>query len=186
MDVFQHFSCHTVLPIKINDVRDHVLEAGVVDVIAFSEVSIDAGIIGGICRVYTEKPAYSSERTVAQIYFAGGLQLPERRMIVCKELLHLLDGHEETAQTREEVDRLIEEIVLPLDVRGSLPSVSDHLGILRALTILLPRDSLDILRPKVAGGQLSAEDIAKIALIPESYVRVALSPAWERVVESIR
>ena len=57
---------------------------------------------------------------------------------------------------------------------------------LQALLILLPRDALAILRPKHEAGQLSVEEVARLAVIPDTYARLALSSGWAEIVEAIQ
>jgi hypothetical protein len=59
--------------------------------------------------------------------------------------------------------------------------MDDHLGLLRAVLILLPRDAISELKEK----QVSPEDVAKLARIPEEYARLAMSEYWEAVTEGI-
>ena len=189
MDIFQHFGCHTKLPIKLDDVRDHILETGMVESIQFFDVDVDTTGLQGFCRVFEQQEPgmyTSSGQKVAHIFYAAELEEEEKRLVVCKELLHILDDHSATAQTRDEVDSLIEQIVLPLDVRQGLQSKSDHIGILHALAVLMPRDALAVLRPLHDDNKLSVEDVAALARVPERYARFALSPAWQQVLEIIQ
>lgn len=63
--------------------------------------------------------------------------------------------------------------------------MSDQTGMLHALMVLLPRDALNELLPAVEAGRLSVEDVANLADVPEPYARLALSPIWREILESI-
>lgn len=55
------------------------------------------------------------------------------------------------------------------------------MGMLRALVVLLPRDAIEELKAK----QISPEDAAKLARIPEEYAQLAMSDYWSEVVKDI-
>jgi hypothetical protein len=185
MNLFEHFACHTQLPVRLKDVTEHILGTGVVATIKFVPSELNIQTIQGFLRVSHWKPPYGADGAHAQIFYAKALPLTLRRLVVDKELIHILDDHQETAQTRAAVDQLISEIVVPLALTASIPGTSDHLTILRALCILMPRDALVVLRDLHKDKRLNTEAIARLALIPESYVDFLLSPQWEKVVESI-
>lgn len=185
MDIFNHFSCHTRLPVLLEHVVAHIVETGVVASVDIFAVDIDPAYLQGFCWVFLDKPHNSiNHHRRAWIGYSDKLTREMARMVICKELLHLLDNHAETAQQREQVEELIEQIVLPPDTAAALPVQSDKQGILLALAIMLPRDAIDELRPRVERGEVSVETISKHARIPERYVRVALTPLWQRVLDS--
>ncbi len=186
MNIYEEFSCYTKLPIRIDDVCQFIREIGVVDDIRIYGVKADTDVVHGVCRIKEEMRAYSPGIKIGCIYYAKKLSVRMRRIVVCKELLHLLDNHVEMAQTQEEVSTLIDEIVAPTAIGMSIPALSDQYRHLHALTILLPRDALEELKELHDQGLISEEDVATIAKIPESYARLALSPQWQDIIQSIR
>ena len=75
---------------------------------------------------------------------------------------------------------------MPLQVLGSTrATLSDHIGMLQALMILLPRDALAIIRPRFEDGRISVEEVARLAVIPDAYARLALLPAWAEIIDAI-
>ena len=133
-----------------------------------------------------ETRAYGEVHKVAQIYLAASIEDEAvRRLVSCKEILHVFDDDEHTAKTLAAVERLIDQIVVPPSSGISASTQSDNSGMLHALMILMPRDALAILKPMYELGQISAEDVARLADIPEAYARLALSPLWQMIVESI-
>jgi len=188
MNIFEHFSCHTRLPIRINAIRDHVLEESkAADVIAFHAADLDPNHIRGFLHFFDERG-----RKVAHIIFARELGRDWRRLVCCKELIHILDDDKSTAQTREAVSSLIQQISVPLFLQPALQSagatfsgVHDYIGELLALSILLPRDAYNLLKPLFDEGKIGSEDIAALAQIPETYVRFAMVDDWQKILESI-
>ncbi len=184
MDVFNHFSCYTKLPVLLEHVIEHILETQVVASIDIYALDLDPDFLQGFCWVYEDRPHNSINHHLrAKIGYSVHLPNEMARLVVCKELIHLLDNHMETAQTAAQVDTLIEEIVLPPEAAVAMIAESDKRGILLALAVLLPRDTIDELRPKVEAGEVSIKTIAKHARLPEAFVRVAFSSLWKPVID---
>ena len=183
MDVFEHFSCHTNLPIKLKDVKDHILEAKIVDRIKRVGMPLNGyALLGGY---HQYRDLHSGER-IALIAFPNDHGLGLGRLVQVKEMLHVLDPHEATAPTRDKVSQLVDELIISgaANIVG-LPAYFDRRAILMALTILLPRDALSDRRPAFKNGKLSAAAIADEAQVPTSFVEIALRDDWEKIVESI-
>lgn len=182
MNVYEHFACHTVLPVRLSDIRDHILESCDVHEIIRYGVDIDPNILRGALRLFRHRPPYASDDIItAHIVYSKHLDEEYQRIVCCKEMLHLANGHEFTARTADQVTQLIEQIVLPIEA-ARLPAVQDdHAGVLRALTVLLPRDAIARLKEL----EVPAEDVAIMARVPLPYAKLAMSKHWERVLDSI-
>lgn len=156
--------------------------------VRFCEVDLDPAILMGMCRVFQVPAPYTSNsdyKTVAEIYCSQRLSHPWKRLVTCKELLHCIDCGEELAQTPEQVEKLIQELVVPHSLATSIPGISDRDGMLNALKVLLPRDALDELSARHEQGKISEDDIASLAQIPSPFVRFALTPRWRSIVDGI-
>jgi hypothetical protein len=158
-----------------------------VDEICFAEVEIDSSVILGILQMYQHTNHLSGKlHRIARVLYSSGIENSAlRRFVCCKELLHIFDDDDATAKSIEAVDELIESIVVPPDLGIPSSVWSDHNGALHAIMVLLPRDALDVIRPKYQNGELSVEDVARLADIPDSCARVALSPLWKKIVDRI-
>ena len=186
MDVYEHFACYTKLPISLDDVCEQVIEYGAVQKFQFAEVDIGRNSLQGMSRML-RKTGLNGE-IVAQISYSSEIKdYSTARIVCCKEVIHTLDSDAVSARSRNAVGTLIENIVVPLQVLALTKStLSDHAGMLLALMVLLPRDALSVIRPKYESGQLSAEQVARLAVIPDAYARLALSSSWAEVIESIK
>lgn len=179
MTIYNHFSSYTRLPVQINDIRDFVLGRNYVDEIRFYGVDINSDHLRGMCHVYLRQVGvYCEPLRCAEISFAKSLSEHEKRIVLCKELLHLTENPAAAAQTSQQVDQLIEEIAVPLTFKASLQGISDHCGELNAIRVLLPDDAREILQPQIASGALSLEDVASIAKMPIMHCRIAFHPRW--------
>ncbi len=186
MDVFEHFSCYTKLPILLDVVCEQVKESGRIDEFRIASVGIDKRHLLGMSRLIKENTP--DGKVIAEVSYSSQIvSEPVRRIVCCKEILHALDPEDVSANSRDVVDSLIENIVMPPQIQGlTTQTSSDHIGMLKALMVLLPRDALSVLRPKYQQSSISVEQIAQLAKIPDAYARLALSPVWEEIVESIQ
>lgn len=184
MDIYNHFSCYTKLPILIEDVIAHVIDAEVVDEILIYPLEMDPTHLRGFCWVFKDKPKNAANhRRVAWIGYSNKLPREMARLTICKELLHLLDEHYATARTAAEVSQLIDEIVLPAAAHIALHALQDSTGELRALAVMMPACAIEEFREGLAEGQIGHDTIAKHARLPEEHIRLAFSPAWDRILE---
>lgn len=187
MNIYEHFAAYTNLPILLDTVCEQAKEYGVVDDFEFAEVDIDLDTLLGMHRMYREQIPYGEPRVIARIFYSSAIELDSfRRCVCCKEILHALDTEETTAHSNQAVEQLIDSIVIPPSSGIASSVASDHNGMLYALLILLPRDALAILRPKYKAGEISVEDVARLADIPDSYARLALSDTWQMIVDAIK
>lgn len=184
-NIYEFFACFSRLPVAIDVVVEQLRDMGVMDSIEYYEVDTNPADIAGMCRVYTSKPPYGDRKRHAQIVYSGRLSPEWQRLIVCKELLHLLDAEHERAHTREQVSRLIDEMVVPIAAGVSVPAFSDHIGLLNALKVLLPRDALGELAALHQQGKITAEYVAAAAQVPLSFAEFALTPRWLEIIDKI-
>lgn len=186
MNIYEHFSCHTRLPVKLVDVRDHILETGVVSRIIRKAIPLVSYNVAGGFHLYREKDAEGVFQTVARIGYPSGGSEGMRRLIQVKEMLHSLDPHEATSPTKAKVDALIGDLIQDGAERTmGLPADVDHNGIMHAMCILLPRDALDDIRPAYKRGALTLEQIAIEAKVPASVCEVALTDRWRTLLDKI-
>lgn len=110
------------------------------------------------------------------------MPLEWQRVVVCKEMIHILDPDELLTSTAADMRSLIERIAMPLDLQLGYNGheVGDRLAEFQALAILLPKAARAILMPAFKSGNLSAQEIAQHAEIPVRYVDFIMSDEWDR------
>ena len=141
-------------------------------------------MVAGISRIFRSRPPYAVDDLVhVDVMYSSRLSHDYKRIVLCKEILHALDQEQERARTREAVEKLIHEMVMPKDLSISFPGLSDRTGLVNALRALLPRDALHDLRQLHANGKIGAEDVAALAQIPEPFARHALTDGWWEMVD---
>jgi hypothetical protein len=193
--LFDYFDCYSVLHIDVNDVRDQLVSMGVQDEIKFHFVKIDSSKIRGLLHRYTKHSApYSEPILCSDIIISGQMAGEEEawsRLVAVKELLHIADCANVTAQSEEAVNNLFEQFSLPPELRDSNSErkevgasfLNDRVRIYCALAILIPktcREALRLLYPH----RLSEREIAEIAKVPLRYIPGVIDESFESLIET--
>jgi hypothetical protein len=189
MDIFEYFGSFTRLPVTIDDIAGFMLERQYIDRIFFHPVKVESAILHALYhRVDEISPPYAPDREVrvAHIYYAKDLDLQSRRIAVCKELVHVLDGEGTRALSTEEIGTLISQVVLPFDIQNAnRAAIWDRFAIINALRLLFPRDALEAFLPFYEKGEVTAEELSILAEIPEMYVRFLMTPQWQTILDAM-
>ena len=186
MNLYEHFSCLTKLPIRLKDVRQHLLDQQVAATIRYVPVNtMLTEFVRGFARRYRFRAGMGPPGIHAEIFYSTKLPPLLQRVVICKELTHLTEFHDATAVTRDQVSRLIREAAIPASLAISLPAKMDHVGLLHSLAILLPRDALHELRAPYAKGSITDDRIATLARLPEEFFPFLMSDEWKDIVEKI-
>lgn len=189
--LIEFFSMMTNLPVDVNAVADHICDNGIEDIINFVGVDYDPGILRAtLARYVRQTGVYAEVEHRADVYYSTIQTIDWQRLVCVKEMIHLLDGHEFLSNTRENVDKLIEKIVLPFDLRGDIAEEgwgvwSDRLTEYIALTILFPYEARAVLLEKYRSGVLTDDDIAQLVCLPLRYIKFIMSEHWEEVYKAI-
>lgn len=182
-----HFDNYTRLPIGVNTVKDQIIELGIQDEIRFHDVDIDPFVLRGLIYRYTKhNAAYGEPIFCSEICLAKDQEHEWRRLVAVKELLHITDTEAQTAQSEHAVEKLIERLSLPFEVREETrSSLNDRHHVLAALGILVPKDCRDILRQMRAEDRITDIDVARMAKIPERFGSLVISDLFEDAIEWI-
>lgn len=184
-DLIKEFSVLTEVPVSLDDVKDALLKRGVADEIYyFLEAALNPEILEG-ALVQWEYPNNGKMVRVAHIDCAKSLRPERKRLVVCKELLHLLDEPDMRVSTAEEFERLTSRLGLPPEdqdpVKDGDKTISDRVGIYKAIAVLFPWATREVFMKPFNEGKLSHEDIAKIVDIPARYAALVMTDVWEAV-----
>ena len=180
MNIYEHFACHERLPVKLSDVKDHILETGLVSRMIRFPVDFENYIIHGGYHLYRDISPYAAPgQKVARIAYPRALPQGTQRLIQVKEMLHVLDQHEATAPTRALVSSLIDDLLTESSAALiGLPALVDRKVLLHAMCILMPLGVLDHVRPMFKNGDVTIEQIANEAMLPVGIIKVALTDEW--------
>lgn len=188
-DLIREFDVRKDVPIDVNDVKSALIARGVRDTIWFWAVDIDAEILRGQLVHWKQKgdpqPAIRGAddyKGVADIYYAESLTSDWRRLVCCKELLHILDPEGALAALPEAITRLTEKIVLPPDLQSSpddgWATLNDRVAMLKATAILFPWRARELI---LKDGKLSQSEIAKLMGLPARYVALVMNEVWGEI-----
>ncbi|MGH7020016.1 MAG: hypothetical protein ACREEY_09055 [Brevundimonas sp.] len=178
----QRFEDRASFPVKLNDVRDAVVAIGGVDDITFKAVDIEDNVLRGICHRWRPlaRP-YAEAQDCIEILYAQSLEEEWRRLVVTKELVHVLDKDAHLTQSVEQFDELVRRMARPPELRDPMNwhETSDRVGLFQALGILFPWAARQQIKPKYDAGLISDEMIAHRAVIPTHFVSYLMSADWD-------
>lgn len=183
----EHFDTYTCLPVGVNTVRDQIVDLGIQDEIRFHMVEIDPTILRGLIYRYSKHNVpYGEPILCTDICLAKDQEYEWQRVVAVKELLHITDTDPETAQSEGAVEKLIERLSLPFEIREETrSSLNDRVHFIPALAILVPKDVRDILRDLRQRDKITPIDVARMAKIPDRYGAMVLTDLFEDVVSDL-
>jgi hypothetical protein len=149
--LIDHFSGFTTVPIDPDDVAAQIISFGVKDEIEYVGVDIDTRVIYGAYKQYTfRNTVYGDPIVHVDIYYDRSLTRDWRRVVCCKELLHILDHSISKSSTQQDCEKLVEHLAA-FDYSSpfsdeKLQAWNDELMTFYAMAVLLPWDAREILR----------------------------------------
>lgn len=177
----QKFEDRTDFPVTLNEVRDAVIGFGGSDAIRFKAVDIERDILRGICYRYKPIPRpYAAQEEWIDILYAESLDEDWRRLVITKELIHVLDKEAHRTKNEEELDNLVRRMSRRPELRDgfSWHETSDRVGLFQALGILFPFAARALIKDKYDAGHISDEMIAHRATVPVQFVAFLMSNEW--------
>jgi hypothetical protein len=186
--LLEHFDSYQNLHIEVDTVRDQVLTLGFQDEIRFHFVNIEENILRGLLYRYTKHAVvYGDPIRCSEICIAKSLSPEWKRLVAVKELLHVTDTEDETAQSEAAVEKLIKRLSLPPEIlEETKSSLNDRTRIIPALAVLVPKGCRNILRPLYQDGKITTADIANMAQVPERYSDFIMSDLFEDLITTIK
>ena len=184
------------VPYKLDDLVDAFHAKTAVDEIEFIEITAE-NINGGHpvlawIDTYDRSPApYAPPITTAQIHYVSELDVKFKRVIICKELSHLL-WHDPRVQVENsgQLLELAEALTLPTAstemLAGHPQLMSEKMAMLIALDLLCPFSFREALLENYQNGHLSNSEISDDFLIPETYIALLFDRQTHEVFKSLR
>lgn len=179
------FSIREHAPVEVNDIVDYVAKIGATDEIYFFDANIKTSVLKGIIKQW-EYPLSDAPdapvRRVAEIYTASSLPPDEKRLIECKELLHVMEPEHFRVNTYKAVDDLVKKIILPPELidpfSDGVHANSDRAAMYHALAVLFPLAVRDLFMPPFKDDKIDLAYIADIVHLPLYYVNMVMSDHW--------
>jgi hypothetical protein len=174
-----HFDAYGDFPIDAYDIAAQIKATQVVQHINFYEdPEMDPEVLIGVLDRYCAGTP-PNEAEYADVYYAPALGPAKTNVVQTKELMNILDDSSENAQTRAEVNLLIEEMVAPPELM-SAQTRSDHQAIAWAMFVLFPPSLRRQLITPYHQNRVSASEIAKFTNLPIEYVRWVMADGYAR------
>ena len=184
--LIEAFKDSTVLPVDLNQAKEWLLQKGIQDEINFIGVELDPeGAIRGFLKRYRRQNGGwdINPSEVSDIYYEKRQGLDWQHLVCAKELLHILDAA--CVTSKEAFNKLTQSLTLPNDLRHLLEdpdfALVDKMGTAPACALLLPMAARDLLLPSYTAGQITALEIAKLAVMPVEHVRTVMSDIWPEI-----
>lgn len=186
VDIVRAFADKEDVPVKINDVANAIISNGFQDEIHYVAVEMKEDILRGmLIRRIERRSVYGEPQFVSYVYYDRTLSEPWRRLVCCKELLHIVDDPQLVVKSREEVEALIEKIVLPPTfqtmLEQGLHASQDRINIIFAAAVLFPIASRDLLLPHYENGAIDIEAISQLVNLPPEFVQMVMSKHWPKL-----
>lgn len=123
---------------------------------------------------------------IGYVYTRKDLDYKDYRVIVCKEMIHSLDGLKEKTFTTEAINVLSEELTLPPMLKSvSCHTKRDKACLLLALSVLFPQSTRQKFLIPYQKEEISAKEISDLTLLPEACIEMLMTPAWAFVADKI-
>lgn len=182
------FSEFTVLPIDPDEVRDTIVSYGIKDEIEFVGVDVDDRVLYGAYRQYVKSDGLYADPVVhVDVYYNRSLGRDWKRLVCCKELLHMLDHTVSKTATKNDCENLVTHLAgLNLDgdppfSNEKLQAWNDELMLYYAVAVLFPWEAREILYQDYCEDNARITEIVKVCDLPVSVVRLVLSDRWPRL-----
>lgn len=180
-----HFAQREDPPVQVDDVIDFLRSLGVADEIYFFDVDIDTTILKGVIE-HWEYPVSENGtlRRVADINTAKSLPTDWKRLVQCKEILHVIDPDHFRVNTFEATEALINDIVIPADVQDEridegVYAESDRWAVHHAVATLFPLATRNMLMGPYRTGKIDLDYIANLIDLPKYWVAKVMGDEWE-------
>jgi hypothetical protein len=193
-EVIEHFQRRTDLPIAIDEVQRLILSKTDIGRLRIIHVDMDSAVGQGVFKLYPVRPSpYSEILTCCDISIPNDLHEYEKRLVMCKELIHLLDPPNLRINTREQISELVSRIILdpslmpPEEIKiESKPVIWDRLSTLVPGAVLFPICARSIILEHYKSNRLSLERIADGVQLPRRLVQIVLSDAWPSLHQQLK
>jgi len=174
----ESFSSQEDMPVLIDSVIEWIRANTDHKIIELHPVKRDKKAFRGACRRKSipaaGAPMYSADfEIITQILYGEDLPEEWKRLVICKELLHVFDSQGERVSTPDAVKKLITSVVAP-DLKGVpfIPAINDQLGAFKAMAVLMPRAARVKLTSAVQRDARTIKEISSFVNLPEHYVDI--------------
>lgn len=155
--------------------------------IEYFGVNLDENVsLGHMILEFDRTSPHEEEFVNASIRYSRGLNRCWRRLVCCKELMHVLDGRTERVNTRERFIKLMEELESrPLTPDTSLMYESEREAMWMAFLVLCPENIRNQMLEKHGSSLEGLPSIADELKLPVNAVRSIMSDYYQTALERL-
>ena len=178
------------LPIEVKQVVAELRKLDVHDKIVYwRDPYLPADLMKGYITRWVEEDSSGDREYVSDIQFAQSDEATER-LVVCKELLHILDPENSRVRSEEELSHLIGRIILPPHLQDIFANetshvVTDRVAEIKAVAVLFPWNARMALVPNYKSGKVTLEQIAQRAKLPLVHTALVMNDVWLQIHKSL-
>lgn len=135
----------------------------------------------GMLEQRSRPVAYSSDSGISNyVHYRSTLPMPLQRLVVCKELIHILDPDCFLTKTPTDVTSLVIDVSGPKDLRETESDQARHdrLAITMAVGILFPLSIREQFINAYKNKKISSAILAKKVGIPDRYIDRVMQDKW--------
>ena len=156
------------------------------DELWYIPVDLDPEISLGHVKQYRYPTAvYGADPVwVTEIRYHRDLDMPWRRFVCCKELMHAFDSDAERTNSPDKFGQLLNEIESPLPTElQSAMYLTENRTKWMAILALCPKPVREHFRAGWETGEITEYEIALELQLPEELIPIIMSSSYDRVVD---
>lgn len=185
------FENHPYTKVDVNQVRDRIIELRP-SLSYFEFTEFDPQEHPYLDGMYEEEHIKKGwglpdeYTTVGYVYTNKSLDDKHYRVTVCKEMIHSLDPNKSKTVDLDAIITLSEEVALPQLLSAfSCHTTRDKACLLLAIYVLFPLSTREAFLDGYQKQQITSQEISDLVAIPEEFVLLVMSPAWQFVCEKV-
>ena len=185
--LLEAFQSIDIVPMPVSRIVEALRDLGVTDEIRYAyDLELDPKVmLGFLHRVESRR---GRKRYISTITYAKvGHEL--ERLVVTKELIHVVDPVEVRISDRDGVKHLIERIVLPPELSYSADDSeevkNDRYAIYEAIALLFPLAARNRIYADYMANRITLAKIADQAELPMAYVAPVMTGHWPAIVTAL-
>jgi Zn-dependent peptidase ImmA (M78 family) len=170
------FSAFSIVPVKVNEIRDQIIEWGFHDSIILSPFSGEISRLRGLLLHYQYDMTYGKKVSYCVIRYNSKMTLDWQRLTCVKELIHSMDVPYLQVNSREKAETLLDHLSLDGSLsEGMTPAaIFEEVATYQALAVLCPDEAIEQFKKE----KKDEFQIANILDVPPAYAGVVMQDDW--------
>jgi hypothetical protein len=189
--IFEYFDEKIELPVDVSEVEQQLLKHADAHTVVYHFVELNKDKLRAFVHISQLEDEADAKKT-ANVYLCENLEEWERLAAV-KELLHIIDLGEYTAESRQAVSSLftamalhkVTDVFVHPSENDANSVANDKRRIFSAINILVPKRCRELLRTACIDGKLNEDTAAELAGVPITFMKYILDPGFEKTIKDV-